>query len=681
MSIAYYLCYTYKMEYSNEQLNTYKSNLEFFKIINKELYNRILNLSNNIRNRRHKENYILKFKDKNINIYDTKQMKFLYNKSLNNYSSEILSHIIKDTSNLFIDLNNILYNVDKPNNIRIFNNDINTHSLYRINHDIYSFRKIFNYFKIEDKKQFKNIPAFIFFGTLLGKHLLDIDKKIKSKSYLIVEPSLEIFRLSLFITNYTVLAKSSNIIFSIEEADTNTIITYEDFITINYLDNYIFKYYSTSLHDVKLFHQFNLALQNKSSTLYNHYRQLNYIQHTVKNINKYKLLNNTSAKSLLSTKPILILSPGPSLRENFKWLKKNYNSFILVAFGATIKALYEINIKPDIIINIDASTLIINQFPKEYAKIYKNSIAILGTDSHPKVFKLFKKKNIFTFETSFKLSSNGMDEISTASVGDNTLHILLSLGFINIYMLGTDLSFTKTGLGYDKTHIQAKTKHNVIQCEKNIKKITNTIDLKSDYISTKANFKNDKVFTNRFFLHVMQNYQNIINYHKSNKNFKVYNLSNGAYIPGTIPLKVDTINVKTKIVSKKKELKNMLNLKSSLKFSSKDYDKFNIEINFLYNLIEDINLLKKDNQISFEDFDLFTRELSIKILNHKSYSQLLLNVTFGFMKTINNYINYYFNDKEKRDHKILLKTKDLWCQQILDILNQYINILKSIEYE
>ena len=678
------------MKYSKQQIdnlqqalqNTYNDNMAFLKIVNINLYNKINILSKDMESNNYKINYDIEFKNNSFDIYDKNNDKFIYNKTLKEYSQDAVSSIDYSLKGSFNDLPTLLFNIKNPNVNRLFNDDINTYSTFKINHDVYKYRKIFNYYKIEDKQALKNIPTFIFFGTLLGNHLIDIHKKIKAKSYLIVEPNLEIFRLSLFLTEYKLLAQYSSVFFSIEENDMDTITTYERFIDINYLDNYIFKYYSTSLHDIKLFHQFTLALQNKSSTSYDHYRQLNYIQSSVQNINKYRLLNSNDKESILSNKPVLILSPGPSLRKNFKWLKKNKKNFILIAFGATIKALCEANIKPDIIISVDASTLIINQFPKQCKKIYKNTIAILTTDSHPKVIKLFKKNNTFIFETNFKLSSNGIMEAPSTSVGDNTLHILLSLGFTNIYMLGTDLSFNmKTGSGYDKTHIQAKTKHNLDQYKQNIRKITNTIDLKSKYIPTKSNFDEEEVYSDNFFLRIIQNYHTIINFHKINKKFKVYNLSNGAYIPGTIPLKIEDIKINKKIKNKKEILHNIINTKSSLKFSTQDYDKFSTEIDFLYQLIEDIDFLKNNNKISFEDFDLFTRELSMKILNHKSYSQLLLNLTFGFMKTINNYINYYFNDKEKREHKVLLKTKDLWCQQILDILNQYMNILKSIDYE
>ncbi len=673
------------MDYTDEQINnlhnamnsTFEDNMNFFKIINNNLYNKLQNFSLKLENNEVKSHYEIEFKNSSFDIYDKKNKVYLYNKTQTEYSNEALQSIDKTQQNTFNDLPTLLYNIKNPNSSRLFNDDINTYSAFKITNDVYKFRKIFNYFKIEDKREFKTIPTFIFFGTLLGNHLIDIHKKVKAQSYLVVEPNLEIFRLSLFVTEYKLLAQYSDIFFCIEEDDLGTISYYERFIDSNYLNNYIFKYYSTSQHDIKLLHQFTVALQNRSSTAYDHYRQLYYAKNSIQNINKYKLLNSNNANSSLTDKPVLILSPGPSLRAKSKWLKKNKDRFILVAFGATIKALCDLNIKPDIIISVDASTLIINQFPKKCSKIFKNSLAFLTTDCHPKVFTFFKKKNIFVFETNFKFSSNGINEAPSTTVGDNTLHILLSLGFTQIYLLGTDLCFDiQTGSSYDKTHIQSKTKHNIDQYKKNIKKITNKINLKSEYIATKANFGKHEVYSNNFFLQIIKNYHLIINYHNRDKKFDIFNLSDGAFIPGSIALKINNIQEFKKIKQKKDTLKKILKGKSSLYFTNDDFNKFTNEIIFLEDLLKDINSLKIQENIVFEEFYQFSIIFSKKILSYNSYSQLLLSLTFGYMKTINNYINYYFNTTSSIPKHIINEIKDLWCHQIGSILSEYIDILK-----
>ncbi|WP_419671179.1 hypothetical protein [Aliarcobacter butzleri] len=60
------------------------------------------------------------------------------------------------------------------------------------------------------KKSLKNlkIDKFVFLGTLLGRHIPKIAEKINADLYLVLERNLEIFRLSLFTIDYTILAKN-----------------------------------------------------------------------------------------------------------------------------------------------------------------------------------------------------------------------------------------------------------------------------------------------------------------------------------------------------------------------------------------------------------------------------------------------------------------------------------------
>ena len=52
-------------------------------------------------------------------------------------------------------------------------------------------------------------------GTLLGRHIPKIAEKVNAEIYLVCERNLEIFRLSLFTVDYTILTKNSGVIFSI----------------------------------------------------------------------------------------------------------------------------------------------------------------------------------------------------------------------------------------------------------------------------------------------------------------------------------------------------------------------------------------------------------------------------------------------------------------------------------
>lgn len=73
--------------------------------------------------------------------------------------------------------------------------------------------------EIKEDKKYEKIDKFIFLGNLLGTQIIDFYNKINFKSCFIYEPNLEIFRLSLFTTNYMQLSKNIKFTFSIMNDD------------------------------------------------------------------------------------------------------------------------------------------------------------------------------------------------------------------------------------------------------------------------------------------------------------------------------------------------------------------------------------------------------------------------------------------------------------------------------
>ena len=86
----------------------------------------------------------------------------------------------------------------------------------------YDAKKFLNTYIEQLEGKVPSIPKyekFIFIGTQLGVHLNEIDKHKKAKVYLILENSLEIFRLSLFLTDYEELESNSKLFFSIAKKE------------------------------------------------------------------------------------------------------------------------------------------------------------------------------------------------------------------------------------------------------------------------------------------------------------------------------------------------------------------------------------------------------------------------------------------------------------------------------
>lgn len=92
-------------------------------------------------------------------------------------------------------------------------------------------------------QELKEIHKFIIFGVGLGIHIPLIHEKLKSSLYLIIEPNLEIFRLSLFVTNYAKLAKEANLILAVAQNEENFRKAFDTFYNDSFIFNHYFKFF------------------------------------------------------------------------------------------------------------------------------------------------------------------------------------------------------------------------------------------------------------------------------------------------------------------------------------------------------------------------------------------------------------------------------------------------------
>lgn len=675
------------MEYTKEQMkllqkalyDMYQDNLKFLQIYQKDLYLKILNLSESIDNNSYKIRFDLEFINGSFNIYDNMNKKYLYEKSLEDYSKDVFDYIDYTKKGSLINLPDELYNVDDVTELRLFNDDYETKAFKRIVSDINKIKKTCDIKTYEENKEFKYIPSFMFYGTLLAQHLKSVQEKLKCKSYLIIEPDLEIFRLSLFVTEYKLLTKDARLFFSIGEDDNDMIKSMEKFVLFDSLETYLYKYYSTSFHEKNLFSNFTIALQNVSPRTFDHYRQLHYFTQSIKNFQHYPMLVTNKEKNNLENLPVLILSPGPSLRENFKWLKKNHKKFIIVSFAATIKALGEIGIKPDIITSVESSTLVRDQLPKKYKKIYKDSIAILSSDTHEEIFEYFDKNKIFIFEPNYRILENGIEESPSLTVGETTIHLLLLMGFKNLYLLGTDLSLDSKGIAYDKTHMASETSRSLHHLKKNIKRISNEVKIDNNYLEVKSNFENRTLYSDQLFLKILASYKSIISYHKEKKDFEIYNLSSGAYIEHTKPLPPKECNLE-EIEVKEKELLSFIKSKSRRNFSENEKKEFYKEAIFIEKLIQQLEYTLNMTLSDSKKFYAVRKDIAKQIREHKSFSSLTMAMLSTYIKITDNLINYKLNNKKDDiNNKELNDLKVEWGNQFRSFLLEFLKSLHSVQ--
>ena len=149
--------------------------------------------------------------------------------------------------------------------------------------------------------------------------------------------------------------------------------------------------------------------------------------------------------------PYYILVQAPPYPKNIKFIKKADKSFILVCLASTLKILSDNDIVPDIIISIDASTLIRRQFdiPKKY---YKNSIMIVSSKIDKEIVKKLDKKNLYMVQDSLEFFE-GFGILTGNSSGEIGYSLCCHFKPKDLYLIGMDVSLNqKTKSTHDKSY-------------------------------------------------------------------------------------------------------------------------------------------------------------------------------------------------------------------------------------
>ncbi len=431
---------------------------------------------------------------------------------------------------------------------------------------------------------------FIFIGTLLGVHLNDINKKIKAKSYLITERSIEIFRLSLFLTDYTDLAANSKLFFAIEENETNLEKIIKEFLLYRYESNAFIKYEVASDSHIELLESCTNIISGQSKLVYPYSEFLeNYIC-SMRNIKKLKtgILNISVPGRVFYDYPIMFIASGPSLGENINFIKNNKNRFLIISVLSSLKRLEKEDIIPDIIISIDGNKTVENSLPNN-EKYYKNSLIIASISTHYDVFEKLNNDNCFLIQTHLSLFEK-LGCVQGVSVGDSAIDIIKKLGFKTIYLNGFDAALDQdSGSTNDNLHAYN------IQKDLEITNILreDNIDYVNKVLNVKGNFK-DEVVTTLYYKMIIDSFNDIT---RDLRDKQIYNLSNGAYLNNSIPLDYNKLNLsKYEILNKnfiQEEIKKILLKSSKSSFSKEDKDSLELE----YTIASDFEHYKKNKKI------------------------------------------------------------------------------------
>jgi hypothetical protein len=406
---------------------------------------------------------------------------------------------------------------------------------------------------------------FIFIGTILGVHINDIHRVKKADSYLIVEPNIEIFRLSLFLCDYTELMQVSNVFFCVDFNDIEFKKSIKDFLNYKYENNTFISFDLASENEAYLIEVINSEILNNSPMLYPFSEYVVSLKRSFRYIKEspYGILKLEKPIDLFDNKKVLFLGAGPSLSRNIEWIYLNQDNFIIVAASATLKRLELLGIIPDVIIIVDGSKNMLKQFDVS-KKMYENSIILASVHIYTTVYTHIKNDKIFFIQDNLEL----FDEcgISTGvTVGDSGIDLLLKTGCKELYLLGFDASLRDDGKTHDGLHTNAK--HININTKKDM---VSGMDYDRDIIWVKGNFK-DEVPTTMLYKSMIDEIDVTL---KKFPASKVYNLSNGAYFESTIPISIDNAVIGETIFDKNAIQQEILNILRTI--SKKDLTRLEI---------------------------------------------------------------------------------------------------------
>ena len=525
----------------NALVTTYLANLVFLKEYDNNLYQRIDSLSKEIESNRYEERYFLEFLKENgeFDIYDNKHNKYLYNKNAKKYNNQAIDSINFDSKGLFINLQTYHFSAhEKYDKSKIEINNPSD-SMKLVINDIQEFVDVLkDNVSTAKSRRIKNIDKFIFIGTLLSRHMIGIVNKTKAKYYFVCERDLEIFRLSLFVFDYTLLTeKEGTVVFSIMDDKHTFQSKFRLFHQNNSQYNHTLKYFSTNHNVEEYFDLVFDGLVSNSPYSFDYHRILrNVVQLSFDRINNRNILcsklKKSEDKSFLKSKPVLYIGAGPSFMDNIDWIKENQNLFIIVAMGATFERLLDYGIRVDIIASIDPSYEIIEELQFNDTSVSKidKQLLLLSINTHKKIEDKFKKDNIFEFLIMKNLHKEAELQ-SGYSVGETITTLLLQLGADELYIVGLDFSINQnTG----KTHAEGTKSATKSFDLNNIKSSLDrdSFSLHDDLFKVKGN-NNNEVYTNRLYNMSLNTLSETLELPRF-KNKKIYNLSKtGAYIKNT----------------------------------------------------------------------------------------------------------------------------------------------------
>ena len=398
-------------------LKTYQENLSYFQKHQPLVYKDIIALEHILNQGLYQEQYSLEYKDENyFDIQELSTKEYLY-------GEDSLIHAKAMVDNVDLKRTGGVFKAQRINHLSDEQAKEIDESELSFHNALWATAKLSHYIEPYTTSQthMKRVHKIIFIDIGLGLHLQGVIAKLKPQVIFIKEKSLELFRLSMFVTEYQSICDNNSVFFSLTD---NEEVERKNFIEfLNKGNNYnlnlkhipFFKEYSASLRRLQS-HVFTQGYINYgySAELFRFINSLDYL------VDNYSFLDVSKIhkKSFLADIPVLLLLSGPSTSKNIQWIQENRHRFMVIAALSTCRLLNNSDISPDIVVHIDPGEATSHLFDdidvKEY---FKNTTAILASNVNKDTINRFEKSKIHLIEQGTRYKKD-FGRLSAPSVGE-----------------------------------------------------------------------------------------------------------------------------------------------------------------------------------------------------------------------------------------------------------------------
>lgn len=234
--------------------------------------------------------------------------------------------------------------------------------------------------------------------------------------------------------------------------------------------------------------------------------------------------------------PVFIVGNGPSLDDNIDIIKAYREQVIVVSCGTALQALHRNGIVPDFHGEVEQNRANFDWISRINDFDYLKQITLISVNGmHPDSIALFKDALLSfkhgessTAATLAMLPDNSYHQLTYAypTVSNMAVSLFLALGFEQLYMIGVDLGFAE-----QSKHHSASSGY-----YENGQQIYNYKEVHHSELRAKGN-KQDWVFTKIEFNISRMIIEQVLKQYKA----ECFNLSNGVFIEGTLPLDKDDV--------------------------------------------------------------------------------------------------------------------------------------------